>query len=511
MMDKQKVVVLWFKRDLRTTDHSPAAMAIAHGLPVICLYVYEPELLDHPDSDIRHWRFAHQSILQMNQYLHTFHQRVIECYGNMLALLNHIQLHFSIEAIYSHEEIGVGISFERDKAVAKWCDHHGVKWIESPTNGIIRGLKSRKNWQNKWYNTMQSAIVNPNWEKTKPAPISEVNYTSFDLPPVFKAAVSKKVPLFQPGGYLHAHEVLQSFLQNRIWQYSSSISKPHESREGCSRLSAYLAWGNLSIREVYQAAAYAAEQYPPKSRQIQFFISRLFWHCHFIQKFESLCSMEFENVNKGYDLIRNERNEFFIEAWRNGQTGYPLVDASMECLRQTGYINFRMRAMLVSFLTHNLWQHWDTGVHKLASLFLDYEPGIHYPQFQMQAGTMGVHTIRTYNPVKQAKEKDPSAVFIKTWLPQLSALPMPFVHEPWEMGLQEQIKYGVVLGADYPKPIIDYKSSAAEASRRLWEMKRQRAVKDNHADVLQKLSLRKTEEESTIKKQKSVDLNFKLF
>jgi deoxyribodipyrimidine photo-lyase len=146
-----------------------------------------------------------------------------------------------------------------------------------------------------------------------------------------------------------------------------------------------------------------------------------------------------------------------------------------------------------------------------ASLFLDYEPGIHYPQFQMQAGTMGVHTIRTYNPVKQAKEKDPSAVFIKNWLPQLAALPLPFVHEPWEISLHEQKKYGVVLGTDYPKPIIDYRSSAAEASRRLWEMKQQKTVKDNNADVLQKLSLRKTNEDSNIKKQKSVDLNFKLF
>lgn len=511
IMDKQKVVVLWFKRDLRITDHRPAAMAIAHGLPVLCLYVYEPDLLQHPDSDIRHWRFAHQSIGQLDQYLQTFHQRVLEWYGNVLDVLEYIQRHFSIEAIYSHEEIGVGISFERDKAVAKWCHHHGAKWIESPTNGIIRSLKSRKSWQTKWYDTMRAEIVHPDWIHIRPAPITLLNNKDFELPPEFKAAVARHEPLFQFGGFLHAREVLASFLHNRIWQYSSSISKPHESRDGCSRLSAHLAWGNLSIREVYQAAVSAAGQYPPKSRQIQFFITRLFWHCHFIQKFESHSTMEFENVNKGYDLIRNDRDEFYIEAWRNGQTGYPLVDASMECLRQTGYINFRMRAMLVSFLTHNLWQHWETGVHHLASLFLDYEPGIHYPQFQMQAGTMGVHTIRTYNPVKQAKEKDPSAVFIKTWLPQLAALPLPFVHEPWEMSMQEQKKYGVLLGVDYPEPIIDYKMSAAEASRRLWEMKRQKQVKANNAEVLEKLSLRKSDAEHPIKRQKSVDLNFKLF
>lgn len=178
---------------------------------------------------------------------------------------------------------------------------------------------------------------------------------------------------------------LYDFFENRIQNYSRHISKPLESRRGCSRLSPYITWGNLSLRQVYQASKKARENKSYK-RNFSNFESRLHWHCHFVQKFEMEDRMEFENLNRGYNLLERNESQVHFEAWRNGQTGYPLIDACMRCLQATGYINFRMRAMIVSFLTQNLWQHWKEGSNWLAQLFLDFEPGIHYPQFQMQAG-----------------------------------------------------------------------------------------------------------------------------
>jgi deoxyribodipyrimidine photo-lyase len=291
----------------------------------------------------------------------------------------------------------------------------------------------------------------------------------------------------QPGGETYALKYLKSFLKSRFKNYIFDISKPEKSRTSCSRLSPYISWGNLSIRMVYQYLnTTTSNKISKETKSINAMISRLHWHCHFIQKFEVDCSYETEFINKGFIKLKRIKNKKFITAWENGLTGFPLIDASIRAVKKTGWINFRMRAMLVSFFVHNLNQDWRDGVYFLARQFLDYEPGIHYPQFQMQAGTTGVNLIRIYNPIKNSIEHDPNGVFIKKWIPELNNIPIEFIHEPWKISEMESKFYNFSLGVDYPRPIVNLKKSSILAKEKIWKHLKDPKVISEKKKIIQK-------------------------
>jgi deoxyribodipyrimidine photo-lyase len=211
----------------------------------------------------------------------------------------------------------------------------------------------------------------------------------------------------------------------------------------------------------------------------------LHWHCHFIQKFESECRYEFEPINRAFTTLIKPKNETYIQAWQTGKTGVPLVDACMRCVVKTGYLNFRMRALVVSFFVYNLWQDW-RHLHFLARQFLDYEPGIHYPQLQMQSGTTGINTIRIYNPVKNSETYDKEGLFIKKWIPELQNIPPHLIHEPHKLTLIEQKLYACEIGNDYPFPIVNVEESRRTASDIMWGFRKNKEVKVEASRILKK-------------------------
>ena len=456
--------VVWFKKDLRVHDNAPLFHAARSG-KVCALYIYEPSLIESPEFHASHLSFINQSLLDLEKRLKELGAALIFRKGEVVQVLDELHENHGIETLWSHEETGNMLTYKRDIAVKAFAKKNDITWHEIPQNGVIRPWRSRdEGWSRNRQERMRAPLVPVPEEITCAEVDAEriYNAADFDLEPSTKT-------LLQEGGETCAILTLNAFLKSRGESYDIEMSGPNSAFDSCSRLSAYLAYGNISMKRVEKAVQKKrswVQRDKARGRPIgrwlsslRSFESRLSWHCHFMQKLEDEPMMEFRNLNRAYDGFRDEENidDKKFRAWCEGQTGYPMVDACMRALHEQSWINFRMRAMLVSFATMHLWLHWRKPAVFLAQHFLDFEPGIHFAQFQMQAGTTGINTPRVYSPLKQIKDQDPEGVFIKRFVPELRNVPKEHIAEPHKMSVGMQEHFGCVIGKDYPAPIVDHK------------------------------------------------------
>ena len=478
-VSKTKLHIVWLKRDFRLYDHAPLNTAVKralhHNEKLLIFGLIEPELWALPQYSDRQKKFLVDSVAEMNAQLQNDVVYLIE--QEALAFFTQLLEHFDIQAVYSDRETGIKHTFDRDILMAEFFRSQDISWHEWDANGVRRGLRKRTNWIKRWSEDVLQTPLTPN--------IQAINAHTITLDESFPFATAHSgSEYWQRGGELRAHRVLHSFLSERIKSYARSISKPRESRKGCSRISPHLAWGNLSVRQVLHTMKEAPEV--TSKRNVRAFADRLRWQAHFIQKFESEWEYEFVPINRSYTAIDalKPMDWTLFEAWKNGETGVPLVDACMRCLAQTGYLNFRMRAMVVSFYSQYLWLPWKPGADFLAGLFTDFEPGIHYTQFQMQSGYTGVNTIRIYNPIKQSQDHDPEGIFIKEWIPELANIPKEYIHEPWKIPPMERILLDLDTGSYPLAPIVPLNENRKRASDVLYAQKKTKQSKAEGQRIL---------------------------
>ena len=501
--------IYWLKRDFRLHDNPALSAALAEHASVLPLFILEPSAVAAPETSAFH---LHAQTDAFNGLTH----RVAEGGGQTATALAEVvnrldQLHqlLPVTHLISHEETGNNRTYDRDKAVAAWCQQHGVTWTELQQHGVFRGAVDRDRRHRYWEAFMNAPLLPvptelhrlrvpevyrstvtvcdreslasaptdsvspaaPPADKWQPDPqlLGSTTRAHFPIDHNGEKLEEEQRLYVQPVNEPAADRTLDTFLGARAINYSKGMSSPNTAFYNCSRLSVHFAWGTKSVRSVYQETRRRIDELraigdpwsKAMGRNLRSFLSRLHWHDHFTQRLESEVEMEHRPLNPNFWELKLEDDPGFLSAWLSGRTGFPMVDACMRCMATTGYMNFRMRSMITSAATHLLHLDFRSIDKGMARLYTDYEPGIHLSQLQMQSGMVGINTLRTYSPEKQLLDHDKQGEFVHRWVPELRGYTVRQI-------IQRDLSKGI---GEYPPALVDRKQRAGSYKQQLNALK----------------------------------------
>ena len=490
---RRPLVVWWVKRDARLADNACLAEAAAAGDDLLPFHCVEPSMLSADDCSAMHAHASWQAVAALRESLRARGADMVIAHGEAVEKLAKLHRLLPFTRLLSHEEVGNNLTYRRDLAVAAWCQANGVEYREFPQQGVRRGGINRDRFRKFWLSRVASMAPLPVPEIRQSAEVRALAAAT-GFPPL---AAYRDQPGWQEVSEEAGQATLGDFLGRRGRLYRGGISSPNTAFEAGSRLSPHLTWGTITSRQAWHAAQERLRSLDPADpstprwrRSIAAFLSRLAWRDHFTQRLESEPALEFRGPHPCYRDIPYENDPRLLEAWRAGLTGYPLVDAVMRCLAATGFVNFRMRAMAVSFACHALHLDWRLIHPPLARVFRDYDPGIHLSQIQMQAGVVGWNAIRIYNPSKQLAEQDPACAFTRRWVPELADT------EPQRI-LQGDMPPG------YPPPVVAFAPRARHMADILYGIRKTAGARSETPGVYARHGSRRPERNFRRRKPKA--------
>ncbi|WP_160847390.1 FAD-binding domain-containing protein [Pontibacillus yanchengensis] len=452
--------VVWFRRDIRLHDHQPLVEALRFGEPILPIYIADPSLWKDSELSVRHLQFIMEGLTELQESFQKRRGTVYVSIQEMEDVLETIYEAFGEFTIHTHEESGTPLMNERNMRVHKWMESQGLQMKEYQQDGVQKGIDNSRAFKKEWNVYMDGQL----FEIPEYVPTVDED----EVPSILSSTIEKmnrlsvggmRIKYGQQGGESLALESLETFLSERSKRYKDDMADPIASSTSGSRISPYLAWGNISMRYIVQQTneqLFSIED-EEHDNQLKAFLSRLFWHSTYKQWLVGNPSIAYESIDTALDDVRKIDIEVY-QKWCDGETGIPMIDAAMRLLLKTGWINNQLRAMLISFACHTLGMEWRRPADYLAGLFLDYVPGIHYSQTQLTAGTTESKSVKVLNPIKLGKNLDPEGTFVRRHIPALKHVPNKYVHEPW--------KFHGFVHMDYGEPVLDVK----EANRRAKEI-----------------------------------------
>ena len=458
--------IILLHKNLRISDN-PALYFGCKAKESLIVYIYDKNYWQSNGKSQRQFKFCLDCLSELEQKLNELNRDLYVFEGDLDRLAKWINKNFPQSKIFLNQSTDIGYYKDQHKKFIKEFSSF-KRLTEYEDFGIQTKNHNRDNWSSNWHRIMNQNLVPPpeisSAKRSNPSGL--ITFESFKRT---SSAEDLKNINIQLGGENKAKKILKSFLEERVDGYSSKMSSPSEAEYSCSRLSPHITFGTLSIKTIFHELQKKMNSSPFK-KDLYSFKKRLHWHCHFIQKLETEPELEFKSMHSMCDSLREKEDKELIEKWISGETGFPFLDACMTYLKQHGWINFRMRAMIMSFASYNLWQPWQKTSPRLAELFVDYEPGIHICQVQMQSGVTGINLPRIYSVLKQSSDQDPSAMWIKSQINSLKNIDPKNIHE-------------AELNEIYHKKIIDLNASAKKARETIWSVRKGSDFKKIARDV----------------------------